>query len=423
MIALLDCNNFYCSCERVFRPDLEKKPVAVLSNNDGCLISRSQEVKALGIPMAAPLHKYRRLIEQENVHLFSANFVLYGDLSGRVMNTLMEFAPAVEVYSIDEAFFDLSHLKPAELVPFCQELRKTIRQWTGIPVSIGIGPTKTLAKLANRIAKKRSDCNDVYALMDPAGYHYEFSQCDVISVWGIGYRLAQRLREKNIRTVWDLVQCPADWVRKEGGVVLERTLRELRGISCIPIELGNPYRQQIMVTRSFGRDVNNLDELKAAVTTFAVRAGEKLRRQNCKAQALTVFARTSPYKDPDEQYSNGKTLKLDQPTDDTRDLIDAAIRGLTTLFEPGFLYKKAGVMLNDIVPDNLVQPSLFAPPSAKHRVEPDSGISKTIDEINAIMGFNTLRFAVMDIGSNWRMNQNHRSPKYTTSWKDLPSVL
>jgi DNA polymerase V len=412
VIALLDCNNFYCSCERVFRPDLERRPVAILSNNDGCIIARSQEVKALGIPMAAPLHKYRNLIEQEGVHLFSANFVLYGDMSERVMATLRELAPAVEVYSIDEAFFDLTHLKPAERIPFCHELRKIIRQWTGIPVSIGIGPTKTLAKLANRIAKKRADCNGVYALTDPAGYHYEFSQCDVITVWGIGYRIAQRLRAAGIQTVWDLVQCPTDWARQEGGVVLERTVRELQGISCIPLELGNPYRQQIMVTRSFGRDVKNLDELKAAVTTFAVRAGEKLRRQNCKAQALTVFARTSPYKDPAEQYSDGRILKL-QPTDDSRDLIAAAQEGVTALFRHGFLYKKAGVILNDIVPNNLVQPSLFA------AAETESGISRTIDGINAIMGFNTLRYAAMDVGKNWRMNQNHRSPKYSTSWKDL----
>jgi DNA polymerase V len=362
--------------------------------------------------MAAPLHKYRSMIEQQGVQLFSANFVLYGDMSERVMATLDTLAPAVEVYSIDEAFFDLSHLKPAELIPFCRELQQTIRQWTGIPVSIGIGPTKTLAKLANRIAKKRADCNGVYALTDPAGYHYEFSQCDVITVWGIGYRLAQRLRAANIQTVWDLMQCPIDWVRKEGGVVLERTVRELNGICCIPIELGNPYRQRIMVSRSFGRDVNNLDELKAAVTTFTVRAGEKLRRQCCKTQTLTVFAQTSPYKDPDEQYSGCRILKLHQPTDDSRDLIDAAHQGVTALFKHGFLYKKAGVMLDDIQPNNMIQPSLFAS-------EPDSGMSRTIDEINAIMGFNTLRYAAMDVGKNWRMNQNHRSRKYSTSWKEL----
>lgn len=411
MIALLDCNNFYCSCERVFRPELERKPVAILSNNDGCIIARSQEVKAIGIPMAAPLYKFRGILEKEGVHFFSANFVLYGDMSDRVMNTLRDFAPAVEVYSIDEAFFDLSHLKPNERVSFCQELRKTIRQWTGIPVSIGIGPTKTLAKLANRIAKKRADCNGVYALTDPAGYHYEFSQCKVIEVWGIGYRLAQKLRESNIRTAWDLAQCPPGRVREEGGVVLERTVRELHGICCIPIELGNPYRQRIMVSRSFGHGVNNLDELKAAVTTFAVRAGEKLRRQNCKTQALTVFAQTSPYKDPGQQYSNGKALRLEQPTDDTGQLIDAAIRGLKMLFKPGYCYKKAGVMLDDILPNNLVQPSLFA--------TAESGISRTIDEINTLMGTNTLRFAVMDVGTNWRMNQNYRSPKYSTSWKEL----
>jgi DNA polymerase V len=412
VIGLLDCNNFYCSCERVFRPDLEHKPVAILSNNDGCIISRSQEVKALGIPMAAPLHKYRSILAQAGVRLFSANFVLYGDLSERVMNTLRDLAPTVEVYSIDEAFFDLSHLKPAELIPFCQALRQTVRQWTGIPVSIGIGPTKTLAKLANRIAKKRVDCNDVYALIDPPGYQYEFSQCDVVEVWGIGHRLATRLREKNIRTVWDLAQCPAGWVRQEGGVVLERTMRELHGISCLPVELGNPYRQRIMVSRSFGRDVDNLDELKAAVTSFAARTGEKLRRQNCKTQSVSVFVQTSPYKNRDEYYSNGKTLKLEYASDDSRALIEASVHGVTELFKPGFLYKKAGVLLDDILPNNLIQTSLFEPAP--------SGLSKTVDAINTRMGDNTLRYAAVDMGSNWRMNQNHRSPKYSTNWRELP---
>lgn len=414
MIGLLDCNNFYCSCERVFRPDLERTPVAILSNNDGCIISRSQEVKALGIPMAAPLHKYRRLIEQEGVRLFSANFVLYGDMSERVMNTLREFVPAVEVYSIDEAFFDLSGMKPAELVPFCRELRATIRRWTGIPVSIGIAPTKTLAKLANRIAKKRADCSGVYALADPAGYHYELSQCDVIEVWGVGYRLAQRLREKNIRTAWDLAQCPADWIREESGVVLARTVRELHGIGCLPLELGNPYRQRIMVSRSFGREVRDLEELKAAVTTFAARAGEKLRRQECSARSLSVFARTNPWQDRHEQYGACKVLPLERPTDDSRELIDAAVRGAVALFRRGYLYKKAGVLLDDIQPNRLRQASLFGPEAG------GSGLSKTIDAINARMGSDTLRFAAMDVGSDWRMNQRYRSPKYSTSWKDIP---
>jgi DNA polymerase V len=414
MIGLLDCNNFYCSCERVFRPDLETRPVAILSNNDGCIISRSQEVKALGIPMAAPLYKYRRLIEQAGVHLFSANFVLYGDLSERVMNTLREFAPAVEVYSIDEAFFDLSHLKPAELAPFCRELRATIRRWTGIPVSIGVAPTKTLAKLANRIAKKRADCGGVYALADPAGYHYELSQCDVIEVWGVGYRLAQRLREMNIRTAWDLAQCPVDRVREESGVVLARTVRELRGVCCLPLELGNPYRQRIMVSRSFGGEVRGLDELRAAVITFAARAGEKLRRQQCSARSLTVFARTNPYKDPGEYHGDYKVLLLERPTDDTRELTAAAVRGAAALFRRGYLYKKAGVMLDDIQPNSLRQPSLFALEAA------GSGVSRTIDAINARMGSGTLRFAAADIGGNWRMNQQYRSPKYSTDWKELP---
>lgn len=417
MIALLDCNNFYCSCERVFRPELEKKPVAVLSNNDGCIIARSQEVKALGIPMGAPMFKYKPIIEKEGIHIFSANFALYGDMSERVMSTLKEFAPAVEVYSIDESFVDLSGFKLSELVPFCRELRATIRQWTGIPVSIGIAPTKTLAKLANKIAKKRTDSGGVYALADKAGYQYELSQCGIGEVWGIGGRLTERINAKGIETAWQLSQVEPQWARDEVGVVLERTVRELRGISCIPLELAADYRQRIMVSRSFGHDVNDIQELKAAVTTFAARAGEKLRRQNCRASSISVFAHTNPFKENQKQYKGSVIVRFDYPTQDTRVLIDAANQGLESLFRKGYFYKKAGVMLDDILPESVCQLNLFAEDFKQ------SALSKSIDQINARMGAGAVRFAAMDIGRNWRMNQQSRSPKYTTNWKDLPIIL
>lgn len=415
MIGLLDCNNFYCSCERVFRPDLEHKPVAVLSNNDGCIISRSEEVKALGIPMAAPLFQYRPLIDKAGVTLFSANFALYGDLSERVMDTLKQFAPAVEVYSIDEAFFDLSPLNSAELIPFCMALKKTIRQWTGIPVSIGIGPSKTLAKLANRIAKKHADGNGVHALVDPTHYRDELSRCAVVEVWGVGRGLTGRLQRNNIHTAWDLAQCDTQWARKEAGVVLERTVRELRGANCLPLDPANPYRQRILVSRSFGRTVTDLEDLRAAVVTYTVRAAEKLRRQHCQTQMLTVFAGIQPHNDRQAREYDEETVKLPQPTHDTRDLIDAATRSITALFKRGWgcRYKKAGVMLDDIQPDDLVQPSLFAPPAEQ------TAISKTLDAINARMGAGTVRFAAMDIGSNWRMNQHYRSGRYSTRWEEL----
>lgn len=415
MIGLLDCNNFYCSCERVFRPDLERKPVAVLSNNDGCIISRSEEVKALGIPMAAPLFQYKPLIDKAGVTLFSANFALYGDLSERVMDTLKQFAPAVEVYSIDEAFFDLSPLKPAELIPFCAELKKTIRQWTGIPVSIGIGPSKTLAKLANRIAKKNADSDGVHALTDPARYREELSRCAAYEVWGVGGGLTERLQRNRIKTAWDLAQCDTQWARKEAGVILERTVRELRGTNCLPLDLTNPYRQRILVSRSFGRAVNSLEDLRAAVVTYTVRAAEKLRRQHCQTQMLTVFAGIQPHNDHKAREYDDKSIKLSQPTNDTRKLIEAATQGIAMLFERnrGCRYKKAGVMLDDIQPDDLVQPSLFAPPAAQ------SAISKTLDAINTRMGAGTVRFAAMDIGSNWRMNQHYRSGRYSTKWNEL----
>lgn len=413
MIALLDCNNFYCSCERVFRPDLERRPVAVLSNNDGCIISRSEEVKALGVPMAAPLFQYKPLLEKAGVTLFSANFALYGDLSERVMSTLKEFAPAVEVYSIDEAFFDLSPLKTSELIPFCTELRKIIRLWTGIPVSIGIGPSKTLAKLANRIAKKNTACHGVHALTDPTRYRDELSQCAVYEVWGVGHGLTERLQNNNINTAWDLSQCDTQWARKEAGVILERTVRELRGANCLTLDLINPYRQRILVSRSFGLTVDNLQDLRAAVVTYAVRAAEKLRKQHCQTQMLTVFAGIQPHNDRQAREYDERTIKLAQPTNDTRNLIDAANEAVTTLFKRGNRYKKTGIMLDDIQPDNLAQPSLFAPPTAQ------SAISKTLDAINTRMGAGTVRFAAMDIGSNWRMNQHYRSRRYSTRWDEL----
>lgn len=415
MIGLLDCNNFYCSCERVFRPDLECKPVAVLSNNDGCIISRSEEVKALGIPMAAPLFQYKPLIDKAGVTLFSANFALYGDLSERVMDTLKTFTSAVEVYSIDEAFFDLSALKTSELAPFCAELRKTIRQWTGIPVSIGIGPSKTLAKLANRIAKKHAAGNGVHALVDPARYRDELGRCAVVEVWGIGRGLTGRLQRNNINTAWDLARCDTRWARKEAGVALERTVRELCGTNCLPLDPANPYRQRILVSRSFGRPINNLEDLRAAVVTYTVRAAEKLRKQHCQTQMLTVFAGIQPRNDYKTREYDDEPVKLSQPTNDTRALIDAATRGITALFKRNRAcrYKKAGVMLDDIQPDHLAQPSLFAPPAEA------SAVSKTLDAINARMGAGTVRFAAMDIGSNWRMNQHYRSGRYSTRWEEL----
>ncbi len=367
--------------------------------------------------MGAPMFKYRSIIEKEAIHIFSANFALYGDMSDRVMETLKKFAPAVEVYSIDEAFIDFTGFKNSDLVAFCRELRATIHQWTGIPVSIGIAPTKTLAKLANKIAKKRADSAGVYALTDRAGYQYELSQCKISEVWGIGGRLTERLNAKGIKTVWELSQVDTQWARDEVGVVLDRTVRELRGISCIPLELGNEYRQRIMVSRSFGHDVGDILELRAAVTTFAARAGEKLRRQNSRASSISVFAHTNPFKENQKQYKGSVVVKFDYTTQDTKLLIDAATQGLQSLFRKGYLYKKAGVMLDDIMPESVCQLNLFADDFKQ------SNLSKSIDGINARMGAGAVRFAAMDIGHDWRMNQQSRSPKYTTNWKDLPLVL
>ena len=348
IFALVDCNNFYASCERLFRPELNGKPVIVLSNNDGCIVARSNEAKALGMPMGAPLFKVKHLIARHKIHVFSSNYALYGDLSHRVMDVLRQMEPDVEVYSIDEAFIALPVTKVWDRVKYAAELRERVRKHVGIPVSIGIATTKTLAKIANRVAKKEAQFNGVFDLVGNAQIDQVLGKMEVNDVWGIGGRSTEKLKNRGIYTALDLKRADDTWIRKQLTVVGARTVMELNGISCISIENAPACPKSIMTSRSFGHPVTDIEDLREAVITFVSIAGAKLRKQGVEAGALNLFISTGPF-DEKAQYSNNQTITLHQPTSSTPELITAALQGLKSLYRLGYRYRKAGVMLAGIV--------------------------------------------------------------------------
>src|SRR5215475_13662811 len=343
LFALIDCNNFYVSCERLFQPTLLGKPVVVLSNNDCCVIARSDEAKAHGIPMGLPAFKLADLAKQHSIEVYSSNYTLYGDLSARVMTTLTQWTPDVEVYSIDEAFLQFSLVPPDALTAYGQAIRATIYQWTGIPVSIGIGPTKTLAKLANRLAKRAGEAQGVVALTSPSQIEATLAQTPIEDIWGIGRGYTRRLHAHEIRTALQLCHVSDRWVRQELGIVGLRLVWELRGISCLPLELCPPPKQSLMVSRSFGRPITTLVEMREAVATYITRAAEKLRRYHVAAGVLTVFLMTNRFAD-EPQYSNSVTMSLPVATQDTAELIKYALRGVEQISREGYRYQKAGVI-------------------------------------------------------------------------------
>ncbi|ARA94519.1 hypothetical protein AWN76_016035 [Rhodothermaceae bacterium RA] len=409
--ALVDCNNFYVSCERVFDPGLEGCPVVVLSNNDGCIIARSNEAKALGLPMGAPVFRYRRVIRQHGVAVFSSNYALYGDMSQRVMSTLQAAVPEVEAYSIDEAFL---HLAPALRTPaFARDLRERVWRWTGIPTSIGLGPTKTLAKIANRFAKRHAPHG--VCCLTARNADALLARVPVEDVWGIGPRYAARLQAHGLRTARDLRDADDRWIRQHLTVVGLRTVWELRGRSCLPLEQVRPPRKAILCSRSFGTPQRDLAGIREAVTAFAARVGEKLRRQGSVAAVVSVFLTTKDH-GPGPSYSNRATTTLSIPTSYTPDLIRAAHAGLERIYRPGFAYRKAGVMVTGIQPAPDRQGDLFAAPPAPEQ----SALMDTIDAINRRWGRGTLCFGASGLDRPWQMNQQRRSPRFTTRWNELP---
>jgi DNA polymerase V len=421
VIALVDVNNFYVSCERVFNPALEGKPVVVLSNNDGCAIARSNEVKALGVKMGAPWFQLKDLASQYGIIAYSSNFPLYADMSNRVMQILGQFGPGQEVYSIDECFLDLTGFQTRNLTEYGQGIRKCIKQWTGLPVCVGIGATKTLAKLANHIAKKNPQFDGVCDLnaMTLAERNDWFARIKVGEVWGIGPRLTLKLADSGIYTVQDLRQADPATLRNQFSVVMEKTIRELNGIVCIDLEEMVPPKKQIMSSRSFGMPVGDLVSLQESVTLYTSRAAEKLRRQQSYAGALHVFIRTSPHNPKEPYYGNGLTIPLPSATDDTMRLVRAALWGLRRIYKPGYRYQKAGVMLSELVLAQGRQGDLFTA-SGDH--DKNGTLMSTIDEINRVMGRHTLKLAAEGCRQPWKMKQGNKSPAYTTRWDELPVI-
>ncbi|EOG1393640.1 translesion error-prone DNA polymerase V subunit UmuC [Vibrio cholerae] len=420
VFALVDCNNFYASCEKLFRPDLKDTPVVVLSNNDGCVVARSREAKLLGIKMGVPVFQIKSEMQRHGILAFSSNYALYADLSSRVMRTLEEMAPRVEVYSIDEAFLDLTGIESAiSIVEFGQQVRERIGHWIGITVCVGIAPTKTLAKLANHAAKKYPATQGVVDLTNPDRQRRLLALVPVDDVWGVGRRLSKRLNALGITTALDLANASPRAIRDQFSVVLERTVRELNGESCIELEEIPPTKKQIVCSRSFGVKVTHYELLREAVCEYATRATEKLRKEQQQAKVLTVFIRTSPFKDNEPQYSNSASGELLIPSCDTRDFIELANRLLKRIWKDGFRYAKAGVMLSDFYDPGMFQPGLFDDVSTRSNSQQLMSVLDTINQSGAGKVF----FAGQGTKKDWSMmKREHLSPAYTTRWDQLPRV-
>ena len=419
-IALVDVNNFYVSAERVLNPKLEGVPVVVLSNNDGCAVARSAEVKALGVKMGEPWFKLKDLARKHGIIALSSNYALYADMSNRVMSVLHDFSPRREVYSIDECFLDMEGM-PGDLTETGQTIRHRIKQWVGLPVCVGIASTKTLAKLANHVAKKRPQYDGVcnFKTMSVEQIDDILASIEVGEVWGIGRKLTAQLQAGGVLTVKQLRDFDVTRLRKRFGVVMERTVRELRGESCLEMVDVTPAKQQIISSRSFGRYVTDIKELEEAVSTYMSRAAEKLRRQHSVAATAYVYIRTNPHKEGEPQYSPGMMVALPQATNDTRELVDAVLVCLRRIYREEFRYQKAGVMLSDITPDNIYQGDLFTVRSASPR---DTRLMSTLDQINLKMGKSAIKLASDGVGQSWKMKTGNKSPAYTTQWTELPTV-
>ena len=412
VIALADCNNFYVSCERVFRPSLEKRPVIVLSNNDGCAVARSNEAKAIGIPMGAPYHQIRKLCERNGVVVLSSNYELYGDMSGRVVSVLSRFAPELEVYSIDESFLDLSGV--SDPLQLSIRMRDQVKQWTGIPISVGLGSTKTLAKAGNRLAKKQG----IGCMAIGKDDREALEGIAIEDVWGIGRRLSVRLRRIGLLNAWQFARAPSPSIRAIGGVTLERTQRELTGISCLEMEEVAPPRKNTCCSRSFGKPVTELEELEEAVANYGVRATRKIRAEGSLASGLQVFIMTNRFREDQPQYSNSRVLALDEPTDDPIRIVQNAKRILLDIYRPGYAYKKAGVILLDLVASSVRQSLLFEEHGSPRRQD----FVNAVEEAASRYGGGGAFWGGQGIGKQWRMKREMRTPRYTTCWEDLPEI-
>jgi DNA polymerase V len=418
-IALIDCNNFYASCEAVFNPKLQGKAVVILSNNDGCCVSRSDAAKRLGIKMGAPWFQIKDQFKPGKVIALSSNYALYADLSNRVMNILRRFSPDQEIYSCDESFISMSGFGDRDLTRYGKDIKATILQWTGLPVCVGIASTKTLAKLANHCAKKRPEYSGVcnfnalpINILNPI-----LASISVNEVWGIGSRLSAKLNHLGILTVLDLKRAHSPTLRDKFSVVMAKTIAELNGIACIDLEQAVPPKQNIASTRSFGIPVSSIESLMESVTLYTSRAAEKARAQKSHANSISVFIQTSPFaKLP--YYGGSLTVALPSPSNDTRLLVKTALWIVKRLYKPGYVYQKAGVLLNDLVPDEGRQQDLFFDASEPNYAQ-NVKVMAVLDAINQRYGRQTLKLGSEGFKAPWKMKQNFKSPGYTTNWNEL----
>ncbi len=416
MFALIDCNNFYASCERLFRPQLRGKPIVVLSNNDGCVIARSNEAKKLGIPMGAVAFEYKDLFEKNNVHVFSSNYALYGDMSNRVMNMLAEFSPEIEVYSIDEAFLKFEGFDAFyDFNIIGKEIRYKVTKGTGIPISVGFANTKSLSKVANKIAKKFPEkTGNVYVIDTEEKRIKALKWLPIEDVWGIGRQHAKRLQAIGVKNAYQFTQLQAEWVKKNMSIVGLRLYNELLGIPCLELDDPLTDKKNIACTRSFDKNYDDYNYIRERVSSFAVNCAEKLRKQNSYCNAMMVFLLTNYHRKDHEQYSKNILLKLPYPTNSNIELSRFATNALSKIYKKGYLFKKAGVIVMEITPESQKQLNMFENSNPKH-----ISLMKAIDDLNKIIGVTKVKLASQDIGRAWKMKQEKLSPRYTTRIDEL----
>ncbi len=415
-IALIDCNSFYASCERIFNPKLIGKPIVVLSNNDGCIITRSVEAKKLGIKMGDPYFKAKNIIKQNNVNVFSSNYSLYGDISQRVMDTLSKFSPEVEIYSIDEAFINLNGFENYELNIYCRHIRNKIKKWVGIPVSIGVGSTKTLSKVANHLAKKNSEYQGVCILKEWLEIKNGLMKTPIEDVWGIGRNLSLFLKKYNINNAFDYIETDKGWIKKNMGILGEKTYFELQGISCLEIDLVPSNKKSCCVSRSFSRPIKSMIELEESVASYGSRVAEKIREEGLIAESMSVFILTNHFNKSEKQYSNTIKLQLAYPSNNSIEIVKKAIEGLRIIYKQGYKYKKAGVILYGLHQSSKMRGLL------DYNREISDSVMNTVDTINTRYGSSTLKIAAEGIKKSWSMKRRKISNCYTTRFDELLTV-
>jgi len=414
MFALIDCNNFYASCERVFNPNLQGKPVAVLSNNDGCVISMSDEAKKLELPFGAPIFKWEQFCKEKNITILSSNYPLYGDMSARVMNILADFSPEVEIYSIDESFLKLDGFKNYNLYEYGTKMRSRVLKWTGIPTCVGIAPTKALSKVANKIARSNLKQSKGICIIDSEEKRIKALKWTKIgNVWGIGSRLKKRLQDKGCFTAWDFTQLPSDWVLKNFSIVAWRLQKDLQGISKIPMEVVSS-KKMIATTRSFKQTYSDIENIKERISTFATRCAEKLRKQESSCHMVIVQLSSDRHKTDATQHRESKTVIFSHPTDSTLTISNAAVAAVKSIFKSGIKYKKAGVIVTGLVPNDNFQLNLFAHENPKHKP-----LMAAIDALNKKFKADKIKLGNQDLKHTWKMRQERLSAKFTTNIKDI----